>query len=604
MRRIASETINEINSKADIVSLIGEYVQLKHKGNEYWGCCPFHTEKTPSFAVSPSKRIYHCFGCGKGGSIISFLMEAEKISFTEAVENLAKKFSIEIIYEGGNFVEDKHAEEKRRLKDDLLDLYKRVANMYHFFLTETKQGEKALQYLQKRGVSKEIIENFSLGFSPNDRRWLKKFLKEKNYSDSFLEDSGLFSKNYPDVSFFSNRVMFPITNRNGAVVAFGARLLEGEGPKYLNSGELPQYKKRETLYAFSQAKEFIRQNKAVIFCEGYMDVLAYHQAGIKYAVAPLGTALTEEQVQVIKPFVDTVYLSFDTDNAGQNATFKAIVMCRKVNLSVKIIDISSFSQKNGGVFCKDPADVLLNYGAETLTNITKDSKLDADYLLSRLAKQYPVGDLEGKTKAMLSFFPFIDALQSDVQKQLCFEQLCQKFELKLESVLQDYNNRDLALKRIKKSENISSVNKEKSIKKSAELRVMLAVVSNTDLYKSIRSLVTAEDFEDTAARDLFFILEECFREGAISYDSVLLKCSNEALKNVICATIASQEFGINTEKIIEDGIKLIRRNSLERKRGRLMNKIRSLSGGNSLEELQELQSLQYEIIQIDNELNL
>ena len=372
-RHISSATIDAVSNSVDIVSLVSEYVHLEKKGSTFWGCCPFHNEKTPSFAVSPEKRIYHCFGCGKGGGVIQFYREIENVSFVEAVEQLAKKNAIEVIYDGvSSKKDDEEYAKARQFKDDMLDLYRRTAALFRYFLNETEQGKPVLSYLAKRGVSPEIADAFGLGFAPEDRRWLKKFLLQKNYSNDFLSQSGLFSKNYPDVAFFSNRLMFPICNRNGEVVAFGGRILEGDGPKYLNSGDLPQYKKSETLYAFHLAKNQINRLKTVILCEGYMDVIAYHQAGLNFAVAPLGTALTEEQIHILKPFVDTFILSFDGDEAGQKATYRAILMCRKAGAIVKIVNIAGFNFGDKPK-PKDPADVLLNFGAETLTSIVDNS---------------------------------------------------------------------------------------------------------------------------------------------------------------------------------------------------------------------------------------
>jgi len=331
MPKISSTTIDEINNRTDIVQLVGEYTRLEQKsGNDWWGCCPFHSEKTPSFHVLPDKKMYHCFGCGVGGGIIKFYMEVEKCTFIEAAKFLAKKAGIEIVYDG-DFKENN--EQIDTSKDEYIELYTRLAGTYQYFLNSTDMGKNALEYLKKRGVTEDIINRFQLGYSPKDRYWLKKFFLKKNYTSEFLDKSGLFSKKYHDVSFFSNRLMFPIFNRKNQVIAFGGRILEGEGPKYLNSGEMIQYKKREVLYAFNLAKQPIRKARQAIICEGYMDVIAYHQAGIEIAVAPLGTALTAEQIKTLQPFVDTILLSFDSDSAGQAATEKAIfIISRQRNI--------------------------------------------------------------------------------------------------------------------------------------------------------------------------------------------------------------------------------------------------------------------------------
>ena len=591
MAKISSSTIDEVNDRTDLVSLIGEYTRLERRGGDWWGCCPFHNEKTPSFHVVPSRKMYHCFGCGQGGSAINFVMEIEKLGFMDAVVQLAKKTGVEVIYEGNSIVQENPLEKK---KDEIFDLYSRTSGTYHYFLTETDMGKFAYDYLISRGVTKEIIKKFQLGYSPADRTWLKKFLLSKNYSNEFLNESGLFSKKYPDISFFSDRLMFPIFNRKNQVVAFGGRLLHGEGPKYLNSGEMLQYKKGETLYAFNFAKESIRKEKSVIFCEGYMDVIAYHQAGITNAVAPLGTALTEDQVRIISSFVDTVYLSFDSDEAGQNATFKAILLCRKMDLPVKIIKL------DGG---KDPSEILNKFGDDLLTNAINDAIIDTDFLLSALATRYNIGTPDGRTQASLAFFSYVDSLNSDIQKDTCLEKLCQAYNLKPEAVKADFNNRDKARTRLR-TPSTNNNDKEKIPEKivlNAETRAMLAVISNVDYFPMMRSNLSVDDFEDVLARDMFIALEECYREGSMSYDNFLSKCTDERVQLIVSQSVTSGEFAINSEKTVEDCIWLIRKNSLERKRDRLLNQIRQCQG-NTLDEQQKLNLLLNEKMSIDLEL--
>ncbi len=591
MAKISSSTIDEVNARTDIISLIGEYTRLERRGSDWWGCCPFHNEKTPSFHVVPDKKMYHCFGCGQGGSAINFVMEIEKLGFMDAVIQLAKKAGIEVVYEGNSVVQENPLEKK---KDEIFDLYSRTSGTFHYFLTETEMGKFALDYLYSRGVTKEIIEKFQLGYSPADRTWLKNFLRKKNYSNEFLNESGLFSKKYPDIAFFSDRLMFPIFNRKNQVVAFGGRLLHGEGPKYLNSGEMIQYKKGETLYAFNFAKESIRREKSVIFCEGYMDVIAYHQAGITNAVAPLGTALTEDQVRIISSFVDTVYLSMDSDEAGQKATYKAILLCRKLDLSVKIIKLE------GG---KDPSEILNKFGAESLTNAINNAIIDSDFLLSVLAAKYNIGTPDGKTQASLAFFPYVDALTSDIQKDSCLEKLCQTYNLKPEAVKADFINRDKARNRLQTS-SINNNNNAKNtgtIVLNAESKAVLAVVANVDYFSMMRNSLSVDDFEDALAKDMFIALEECYREGTMSYDAFLSKCTDERVKSIVTKTVTSGEYSINSQQTIEDCIWLIKKNSLERKRDRLLNQIRQCQG-NTLEEQQKLELLLNEKMSIDLEL--
>lgn len=565
---ISQDTINSIHNNSDIVSVVGEYTKLTRKsGNDWWGCCPFHNEKTGSFHVDNDKKAYYCFGCHAKGDVIKFVMEIEKISWIEAIQTLAKKFGIPIKYDDGY---NPQTIKKDNKNEEYIELYERTASMFHYFLMETEQGKFALDYITKRGLTKETLEKFKIGYAPADRKWLKTFLRKKNFSNDFLNESGLFSKNYPDISFFNDRLMFPIFNRNGKVVAFGGRILHPKGDddrKYLNSPELPHYKKRETFFAFNFAKESIRINKKVIFCEGFMDCIAYHQSGITYAVATCGTALTDSQINLISNFVDEVLLSFDSDGAGQNATLKAIYMCRQKNISVKVI------QLKGG---KDPAEILLNFGKENLTAQVNSAILDSDYLLNRLGIMYSIDTPEGKTKAALQFFDYIDALQSNIQKESCLEQLSQAFNLKPEAVKRDFLNRKQANERVNTNRlNNNQNNSNAKLMLNAELRGVIAAVAYPDQFKILRSELSENDFKNPDAKRLFILLEDCYDRKAFSIPDILSNCKDSALTQVITDTIFSGVYKEdNVGIVIKDTIHFIKKNKLEEERNNLTKRIK------------------------------
>jgi len=588
MARISPTTIDAVNAQTDIVSLIGEYTRLERRGGDWWGCCPFHNEKTPSFHVVPDRKMYHCFGCGKGGGAVNFLMEIDKLSFVEAVEALAKKTGIEVIYEGVTGP----IQPRDDTKDKLKELYDRVAGSFHWFLTESPHGKKALDYLAKRKVTPEIIEEFRLGYSPADRRWLHGFLSKKGYSAEFLGKSGLFSKKYPESAFFSDRLMFPIMDRKGQVVAFGGRILEGDGPKYLNSGDLPQYKKGETLFAFDKALPEIRQTKSVVFCEGYMDVLAWHQAGVKRAVAPLGTAFTEEQAKLVKSFADTVYLSFDSDTAGQNATYKSILMCRSAGFQVRVIIIT-----NG----KDPADILLNEGAEALIKTLEISIIDLDYLVLTAGKRFDIASPEGKSRASAFMFPYIEALESDIQRESTIQHLSAAFGIREQALLSDYKNRKRPRPNIQGGQESDKPVQVRNVKRNAELRAVLAVVANPAFFPRMRSSISSDDFEDPFARDLYITLEECYRTDASSVESLLERCPNDETRRLVTETLTGGEFADNAQKVVEDGIQLVRKNVLEKKRARLVARLGLLKGTDA-DETRTLTEMMSEKQRIDEEL--
>lgn len=587
---ISQETINAVQNSADIVSIIGEYTKLERRGSDWWGCCPFHNEKTASFHVEPDKKFYYCFGCHAGGDVIKFIMEQEKVSYSDAIATLAKRTGIEIKYTNGT-----PEKENPQLKiiEQYTELYERTASMFHYFLLETPQGKSALEYITSRGISLDTIKKFKLGFAPIDRKWLKNFLLKKNFSNEFLLNSGLFSKKYPDIAFFSNRLMFPIFNRRGQVVALGGRQLSNDpnSPKYLNSGDLIQYKKGETLYAFNFAKKAIREVKKVIFCEGYMDCIAYHQCGIEYAVAPLGTALTEMQIKIIRPFVEEVLLSFDSDGAGQKATMRAILMLRKENITVRIIQLT------GG---KDPAEIMQKLGPQILTNQVSNAILDSDFLLSRLGAEFPIDTPEGKTKASLVYFSYVDALQSDIQKESCLEQLCQAFNLKPEAVKRDFRNRNQARERLNSRQPLQS-NQHKELKIDAELRSILVIIANLDKYKAVRTELLEYEFENLSASQLFNILEECFKNETLSLTSILNHCNEPELTNLITKVISLGEFKENNEDAIQDSIQMLKRRNLERKRDDIMSRIRKFNVNTSHDQ-RELEKLLEEKMELDRKL--
>lgn len=592
---ISRDTIERIRQSADIVSIINNYTNLTQKGAQYWGCCPFHNEKTPSFTVDPIKKFYHCFGCGVGGDVVKFVMEMEKLSYPDALSELAKKYNIEIAYEGGSYVPQKQDQDLTTIRE----VYGRITSTFHYFLTQTEQGKAALEYIKGRGLTDETIAKFKLGYAPADRYWLKKFLKEKNYSDAFLEKTGLFSKKYPDLCIFAGRLIFPIFDRKGEAVAFGGRILGDGEPKYLNSPELAHYHKRETLYAFNFAKNFIHQQKAAILCEGYMDVIAYHQCGVNIAVAPLGTSLTEQQLKILQGFCDTILLSFDSDGAGQKATKRAILMCRQFGLTTKIIRL------DGG---KDPAEIMIKFGAETLTKQVQNAILDSDYLLSKIKAQYPSESPEDKTKAALAFFPYVDSLQSDIQRESSLDQLAGAFNLKPEAVRKDFNNRSQARSRLESRSKEPEGAINQAVKLNAEVRAVLAVLSNPEEYVKMRAELTSDDFEDPLAKDLFIKMEERYKQGNLSFMSVIEQC-REDVQRLVTAVTASGEFSKKEsqsesdfnemiDRVVLDSIRLIKRNALERQRKKLNERLRDFVPTTS-DDKNYLDALVSEISQLD-----
>jgi DNA primase len=581
MSLIAKSTIQEVNDRLDAVAVVEEYVRLEKKGGRYWGLCPFHNEKTGSFTVNPDMKTYYCFGCHQGGSVINFIMEMDKLSFPEAIETLAKKMGIEIIRENSG-LQTKDPEQDNRV-EELVELYRRVALSLHHFLMEKPEGSAAKRYITSRGISEEMIARFRLGYAPGNRNWLFTFLSKKGYSPQFLAGSGLFSDKYPRMSFFSNRLMFPIADRQGRTVAFGGRIL-GEGePKYLNSRESDIYKKGQTLFAVDLALPEIRKTKAVYLAEGYMDVIALHQAGITNAVAPLGTAFTDEQAKLLRRWAEKVTLVFDSDNAGQTAAVKGVLTCRRNSLSCAVVVPGGAGPE--GANPKDPADILLQQGPEALQERMKGVIIDFEYLVSRSKFLYDVSGAEGKARAVAFMFPYIETLESEVSRDSCIAAVADAFGADRAAVLNDYSRRHTGEKRYaERGGSAGAVQTEKPVRMNDELYLLTVVSVNVHLYPRFRNAISMKEIEDPAAKELFIALEECYIHGETGVDDLLSRISSQALRNYVVEKGTSREFAGDPGRLIEDGIKKVKQRRLRRRLSEITAELHNLENAASIDQ--------------------
>ena len=573
MALISKATIAEVNARLDAISVVGDYVRLEKKSGRFWGRCPFHgggQEKTPSFKVDPDLKMYHCFGCNKGGSVISFVMEMDKLTYPEAIKTLAKKTGIEIIYEEGGSNEE---HEDNSIKEELYELYRRMTVTFQHFLLEKPEGQNALNYILARGFSDEMIKSFKLGYAPSDRDFLHKFLKQKGYSDDFLAKSGLFSANYKTIPLFSARLIFPIADRQGRIAAFGGRALPGvlqsdgrEPPKYINSPETEIYKKGQTLFAIDLAKQEMRQSKTVYLAEGYMDVLALHQAGVTNSVAPLGTAFTDEQALWLRRWAEKVILIFDNDDAGRKAAYKAIITCRKNGLPCALLDIQEglkqeFPGENTEKF-KDPADILQKTGPNLLKNILKFIINDFEYLI--LQSKLIFTESADIKKAAGFMFPYLDALESEVDRSDYITRLSDIFKIERIAVQKDYSQW--------KSGGFSGKNQDKQdavsrlhVHSNDDLRLLACVALNMELYPDFRNALEIKDIDDPAAKELFISMEECFKHDESGIDLLLARIKDESLRLYVADRGTSGEFKGDSRRFMEEGINKIRKKKLEKR---------------------------------------
>ena len=423
--RIAEETINEIRQRTDIVDIISEYVQLNKQGRNYLGLCPFHQEKSPSFSVSTDKQVYHCFGCGAGGNVFSFLMEIGGLSFQEATIKLADKANIEL---GDSLTLSK----SKSVPDDIkqmIEAHQLLSKFYHHLLVNTKEGQNALEYLLARGFSKQSIEKFQIGYALNSWDFDYKFLMNKQFHPKLLEKAGLIIKREQDGSYFDrfrDRIMFPIVNRNNETIAFSGRILGSEQPKYLNSPETAIFNKSNVLYNYYLARPTIRKHQQAVLFEGFADVIAADRSGIENGVATMGTSLTKEHISILKKNVQSVTICYDSDSAGIEAAYKAGEMLQKANCQVKVAVMPK------GM---DPDDYVKNYGEEKFRNDVIGSSLTFmgfKMLYFRKGKNLQV---EGDRLLYLEeVLKEISLLESAVEKDLYLRQLSDEFNLSLEAL--------------------------------------------------------------------------------------------------------------------------------------------------------------------------
>jgi DNA primase len=595
MAFISRNTIDEVNNRINAIAVIGEYVKLEQRGGRWWGLCPFHNEKTPSFTVNPELKSYYCFGCSKGGSVLNFVMEMDKLNFPEAVEQLANNLGVEIVYDGGSSTQSNNNEETAQRKEALFELYRRMAGTFHHFLMKKPEAAAVKQYIIDRGLNDLMIAQFQLGYAPADRHWMHKFLMQKGYSQDFLAHSGLFSSKHPDSALFSNRLMFPIADRQGRVVAFGGRHLENEAvkqqdfkaPKYINSPELEIYKKGETLFAVDLALPEIRKTKTVYLAEGYMDVIALHQAGIANAVAPLGTAFTDEQAKLLRRWAEKAVLVFDSDEAGQKAAVKGILTCRKNGLSCGIVvpqmqDMPINTE--AAVPPKDPADILRIYGPEALNKNMKCYINDFDYLLDRVKSLYDINESGGKSQAIAFLFPYLKTLESEVSRDACIETATVAIGTSRAAILNDLRQYNSGTERpvTVPGEDGNRQFSSKPVSMNDELFLLMTVAvndmggSSASFFPNFRKNLNLRDIEDTNARDLYIALEECFINDETGFDYLLARISSPVLKKFCLEKGVSKEFTLNPQQVLADGLKKAEKRRLERQSEEILIKLKTI----------------------------
>ncbi len=511
------ELVEEVRMKNDIVDVISGYVRLQKKGSSYFGLCPFHNEKSPSFSVSRDKQLYYCFGCGAGGNVFTFLMEYENYSFTEALKSLADRGGValpELEY-------SKEAKEKADQRAVLLEINKAAAQ-YFYVQLRSKQGETAYTYLKNRALSEDTMKAFGLGYSNKYSDDLFQFLRKKGYSEELIRKAGLINTDEKNGVYdkFWNRVMFPIMDVNNRVVGFGGRVMGDGKPKYLNSPETEIFDKSRNLYGLNRART--SRKPYLLLCEGYMDVIALHQAGFTNAAASLGTALTTGHASLIKRYANEVYLTYDSDDAGTRAALRAVPILKEAGIAARVIRMDPY---------KDPDEFIKNLGADEFEKRIGNARNGFLFSLQILSGEYDMSSPEGKTAFFNEAAKRLTSFEDELERNNYIEAVAAEYKAEPESL------RKLVVKTAVKEgmarpaprpKTVSSKEKPKEDGIRVSQKVLLTwMIEDPKLFGTIRQYITPDDFTEKLYQTVAQLLYRQYESGELNPAKILNHFSAE-----------------------------------------------------------------------------
>ena len=553
----SEELIEEVRSRNDIVDVISGYVRLTKKGSTYFGLCPFHNEKTGSFSVSPNKQMYYCFGCGAGGNVFTFLMQYENFSFPEAMEALAERAGIELPKQEMSAQAKKEAD-KRQI---LLEINK-AAGKYYYMLLRSEHGKQAYEYFKKRELSDATMQKFGLGYSDKYSDDLYRYLRKLGYDDAILKESGLVSIDEVRGGHdkFWNRAMFPIMDVHNKVIGFGGRVMGDGEPKYLNSPETKVFDKSRNLYALN----FARQTKKpqMLLCEGYMDVIALHQAGFDNAVASLGTAFTSGHASLLKRYTKEVYLTFDSDGAGIKAALRAIPILKEVGLTAKVINMKPY---------KDPDEFIKALGAEEYQKRIDAAENSFMFEIRILEQKYDMKDPEGKTAFQTEVAKKLLDFTTELERNNYMEAVADKYHMSFEALRKLVNQLGtqggLVKERtpLKSGLNEKKHKKEDGMKQSQKL-LLTWLIEYDNLYDKIKDIITPEDFTEDIFRKVAELLYEQKKSGTVNPAQIISLFAEEEEQREVAelfhARIHEVDSAAEQDKALKETILRVKDNSI------------------------------------------
>lgn len=582
----SDELIEDIRMKNDILDVVSGYVKLQKKGSSYFGLCPFHNEKSPSFSVSPSKQMYYCFGCGAGGNVYTFVMQYENYDFVEAVKMLAERAGVELPEES-NDAESRRASDLRKT---LLEINKKAAYFY-FYKLKQEDGRLGYQYLSGRQLSDDTIKKFGLGYAGKYRDELYRYLKKEGYDDNVLRETGLitFDEARGIYDKFFNRVMFPIMDVNSRVIGFGGRVM-GEGePKYLNSPETKVFEKSRNLYGLNIART--SRKPYMIICEGYMDVISLHQAGFQNAVASLGTAFTSGHASLLKRYTEEVMLSYDSDGAGVKAALRAIPICKAAGLRVKVINMKPY---------KDPDEFIKNLGREAYEERIQTAQNAFFFEISVLEMQYDLKDPESKTLFINELAKKLLTFEEKIERNNYLEAVAEKYHIGFENLENLVNKFGLQMDPVERHEEPERIKKKADADSAGEQwqKLLLTwLIEKPNIYPQIKKYITVEDFDEGVYKIVAQHLFEQIQQNRLNPAQILSRFEEQEEQGKAAALfntkVEALEGRLEEEKAVKDIVLKVKQHSLDH-----MNKNsdssdmtvlqRILEGKSILQELEKL----------------
>lgn len=554
----SSEVIEEVVSRNDIVDVISGYIKLKKSGSSYVGLCPFHNEKSPSFSVSGTKQMYHCFGCGVGGNVITFVMEYENYTFPEAVKMLADRAGIALPvmeYSG----EDRR---ERDIKTKLLEINKIAATFYYHQL-KSPAGQSGLDYLKKRQLSDKTINTFGLGYAPQLTGDLYRMLKEKGYDDELLKESGLFTYEKGIREKFWNRVIFPIMDINNKVIGFGGRVMGDGKPKYLNSPETKLFDKSKNLYGLNVARSSRKNN--LIICEGYMDVISMHQAGFNQAVASLGTALTPGHARLMKRYTDNVLITYDSDEAGVKAALRAIPILKDAGLSTKVINMRPY---------KDPDEFIKALGTEAFQERIDKAENSFMYEIGIIEKNYNRSDPESETaferEVANKLVQFSEKLERDNYMKAACRQFMIPEDGMREMVIRIGSQGGIIPRQTQPVRRMEPARKKKEDGiRQAEKILLTWMIEDGDIYDKVSEYIQPDDFIDPLFKDVASKVYEQYETGSVNPAAIIGSYSDGDMHSEIAAMFSAELSESlsksEREKTLNDTVLRVKKSSLDYK---------------------------------------